>query len=1470
MQNNHIVFILVLIFIFYDQSIQLCQKFSNHLIISTINKTIPISKRCYTIGQCHLTVTTSDYHHHIKLKQNNDSSQLFFSSKFKLLINYDSHNTQMLFSSISTNGIINTTNISTKNCYIGKEFVKRNTRQYNRSGSTSSIIITFNSSSFIDYRHKTILNYPLRLSVRFRTLGRISNGVLFSLIYGKSISSIIPFIIIEHTNGKIEITILRLDERNVLSNVTSIQCGKNVNNDNWHKLYFEIDLNGIFKIVVDDDIRTSQIPTYVVSSWNINALLVGDTRRLNTDIFQPFIGYMSDLIFNDEYLFKNLITRKQDIQSLFHIYSQHIIVGYRIAFFNLITIETQTSHIAFSERESQNKNHGKLDIYFLFRSYVPDGIILYRYAQGLNEYFAIGLRAGILTLFMDFGFGKRQIVSDESTKLADGKWHEVRVTRIGTDKIELVVDNRVNRSTLSANGIRNAVSLQPVLYIGGIPNNNLINLTDSGLNSYGFQGCLSSFIVDGRLLDYQTALALHGKVNMNVCSDITSNENNDLNKLCYDFTCIHSGICITNDNDGPKCDCMETAYIGERCDKLPNGFYFGKRNLIGSLEYVMAQTRQTEHDIITFGLQTYSISAQIFRLESDLNLYSLEYEIVRGRSYIKLNLGEKQSDIYSAITHITDGIYHAIKIIRKFSIIELYVDGIRIKLEGGNKYLNQLESKSFLAQRRLRIGNFKNISQWNGIIAGLAFNRQSIFDSLNYKLIRLGDIEEVYPDQYTGQFNLTSISSIETSIHSTSTSTISIINITIETSSIPILGHLYHNESITKLNIISPEPIHNRGIFFHWLFNQIKYFPIRTLLISLLIISCFIFFLLFIIIRLHCTNYSIKRKNHSYKHHHETNGKIYSQLYQQNKRYSLVPHNNHESKKCVPKFLRHLHTNESKSTSFRLSTNSCDNYHLISSLKDKDNKSLPYRNSDCILNEHCCIHSSLSQPISSSSSSIYHQINRLILSGSDPPLPLAHVTAQSHSQPISTATLRSLKKEIDNSSAQTYSAVYSCDLVANLDIDQDIVQKRSSIKRRSILKNTHSSIIQTKLLFLYVKNLVDCYALQPNNITNKEPIVLATADENRIQLFHAVTGSFHSRLPVSSVGSCHNLLFSYNGQYLIGLFYEITSNLNPYAIKIWSTNDYTIHKNLHPIKCSIALTSQHSSVLYMAGKQKYGRGISLGLLDIDTCNLIRELKSDPDTSIGDEIRRIILTKNEIYALIVCTEHTSTYTCFVIYKLDTSTNLNNEQTSLISHTMNNCTMILTRFDSDPNNTFEINDTNNNDQYMLTILRTNEILIWKLNDGEILFNYNFHHLNSNNNIQQILSCQMNDNRLLIHIEQGLIHIWDITFMTGQFSLIATISDPLIHSISWLDQRHFLSIDNDGKRIRIWNIYRKEILNELISSQNTLQSLYVHLLTNDSNKRQEYLIIGKSINERDLLIFEYTQPYDDQIDSSNIPIC
>jgi hypothetical protein len=98
-------------------------------------------------------------------------------------------------------------------------------------------------------------------------------------------------------------------------------------------------------------------------------------------------------------------------------------------------------------------------------------------------------------------------------------------------------------------------------------------------------------------------------------------------------------------------------------------------------------------------------------------------------------MGEKQPDVYSSIIHVTDGVYHAIKIIRRLSMVELYIDGSRVELDGEHsmfmvniniikrficlEYSRQSEQRSFLAQRRLRIGSFKNVSQWTGILAGM-------------------------------------------------------------------------------------------------------------------------------------------------------------------------------------------------------------------------------------------------------------------------------------------------------------------------------------------------------------------------------------------------------------------------------------------------------------------------------------------------------------------------------------------------------------------------------------------------------------------------------------------------------------------------------------------------------------------------------------------------------------------------------
>ncbi|CAF0896684.1 unnamed protein product [Didymodactylos carnosus] len=898
--------------------------------------------------------------------------------------------------------------------------------------------------------------------------------------------------------------------------------------------------------------------------------------------------------------------------------------------------------------------------------------------------------------------------------------------------------------------------------------------------------------------------------------------------------------------------------------------------------------RYKDKDTIVFGLQTLSNTAQILRLESDSNMYSMEYEIVRGRSYIKLNLGDKNSDVYSTSTHITDGAYHAIKIIREMSTIELYIDGGKINLEGGNEYGKDLH-RQFVNQIRIRLSGEK---PWNGIIAGLSYNRQSIFDSLSNTVQRNGDVEDVYPDPFIGRFTL--VSSKTATITTNVTTLLKTViaksstystNDFILTSTLMPLDHIYHQQVAVNNKLFSRTS--NSSRTFLWLYGQITRAGTKGLIIGSLIAFSLLCLLIIIIIRLYCgkrrcvkllagTNGTIKSSspNHikissSHKNNLKTlsiskkDKRSYEKL---SKKTPIAVLDGKNSKKRVPNLLRYVHMDDTRKTaSMRRESEILSNRingdynfsHDHNNNQDNDSNGNKYvfneeneRNSDCLLpSEHCCYENSLKR-----SSSFKQKMS--------PPLLPSSLYSQGRLlasiEQSGTSTLRSLKNNnYDNSSSQTYSvsAVYSCDLAETFEYDsvnnkkQSTKERLSSMRKRSILKSTHtlseSQLPDEILNFLYIKNLVDCYAIQS---INKEPL-LATADNNLIQISTAHSDIICTMLPTTSTGACHQLSFSYDETYIIGLFYEVTSNINSYAVKVWSSETFCSIPSIHPIKCSIALPSKHSPILYMAGKQKYGRGISLGMLEIDTCSLQRELKSDPETPIGDQINRIILTSNEDYALVACTEHTSSFTCFVVFKMcvDEMSHTGNLISTTEATNMSNCTMILTRFDCNPNFTFpithkqtSINQDIQTDR-ILTVLRSGDMIVWQLNDGEILYTYELQ-LQST-----LIDCQMNDNRLLLLAESGNIQVWNIN--TGQFTLLCNINDNLVNKVCWLDENQILSVDNDGQRIRQWNIHRKQVTKEFITSHGTLKTIKTHYLTN-SKKR---FIIGTSPNERSLLVFE-----------------
>lgn len=89
-----------------------------------------------------------------------------------------------------------------------------------------------------------------------------------------------------------------------------------------------------------------------------------------------------------------------------------------------------------------------------------------------------------------------------------------------------------------------------------------------------------------------------------------------------------------------------------------------------------------------------------------------------------------------------------------------------------------------------------------------------------------------------------------------------------------------------------------------------------------------------------------------------------------------------------------------------------------------------------------------------------------------------------------------------------------------------------------------------------------------------------------------------------------------------------------------------------------------------------------------------------------------------------------------------------------------------------------------------------------------------------------------------------------------------------MTWLDQRHFLSVDHDGQRIRTWNIHRQDVISEFTSATDKLKSLRAHPINGNGRQRQAYLLVGTSTTARNLLIFESNQPTDEARDAPPPP--
>ena len=192
------------------------------------------------------------------------------------------------------------------------------------------------------------------------------------------------------------------------------------------------------------------------------------------------------------------------------------------------------------------------------------------------------------------------------------------------------------------------------------------------------------------------------------------------------------------------------------------------------------------------------------------------------------------------------------------------------------------------------------------------------------------------------------------------------------------------------------------------------------------------------------------------------------------------------------------------------------------------------------------------------------------------------------------------------------------------------------------------------------------------------------------QIWDAVNGQLVSSMQGTSA-NCSKVALACSGTLLVGLASD-GIDAQPNVLQIWDVNTGKPVQLTHQIKCATFTLSNNSNNLIMTGNQKYGRGISVGILDLNNSELTKEIKSDTNQSYGSTPSFITLTPDERYAIVGCPT-SSNSTNYVVFDLTTQQELVQPPTITL--------------ESDPKCSIVLN----NDQ-MLTGTKTGQLVLWDI--------------------------------------------------------------------------------------------------------------------------------------------------------------
>ncbi|KAM9016880.1 neurexin-1 isoform 20-T22 [Ara ararauna] len=564
-----------------------------------------------------------------------------------------------------------------------------------RSCEREATILSYDGSMFMKIQLPVVMHTEAEdVSLRFRS--QRAYGILMATTSRESADTLR----LELDAGRVKLTV-NLDCIRINCNSSkgpeTLFAGYNLNDNEWHTVRV-VRRGKSLKLMVDDQQAvTGQMAGdhTRLEFHNIETGIITERRYLSS-VPSNFIGHLQSLTFNGMAyidLCKNGDIDYCELNARF---------GFRNIIADPVTFKTKASYVALATLQAYTSMH----LFFQFKTTSLDGLILYNSGDG-NDFIVVELVKGYLHYVFDLGNGANLIKGSSNKPLNDNQWHNVMISRDTNNLHTVKIDTKI--TTQSTAGARN-LDLKSDLYIGGVAKEMYKSLPKLVHAKEGFQGCLASVDLNGRLPDLiSDALFCSGQIERGCEGPSTT---------CQEDSCANQGVCLQQ-WDGFSCDCSMTSFSGPLCNDPGTTYIFSKGG--GQITYTWPPNDRpsTRADRLAIGFSTVQKEAVLVRVDSSTGLGDyLELHIHQGKIGVKFNVGTDDISIEEINAIINDGKYHVVRFTRSGGNATLQVDNWPVI----ERYPAGRQLTIFNSQATIKIGGKERGHPFQGQLSGLYYN----------------------------------------------------------------------------------------------------------------------------------------------------------------------------------------------------------------------------------------------------------------------------------------------------------------------------------------------------------------------------------------------------------------------------------------------------------------------------------------------------------------------------------------------------------------------------------------------------------------------------------------------------------------------------------------------------------------------------------------------------------------------------